>query len=482
MTCPANWLWLCISLALGEACGFALSKVASLWPVAVAIGLAVSLAFCAYGARGTRFVVTFFAGLSLALFAANTRNAAIEEATWRNSGTPFTRVFRVKGDAKSFPEKKGVMWTSFPAVADSIKVRVIYPRRRGEPIPKRGEEWQCAGWLERMKEDEPGRLRKLWVKGKKTYVRRIESKRGRFSAWLVDLRAELSRRMGIGLDESPDAADLNRAILLGERTRLSRSDRNAFVAAGTIHIFAISGLHVMLVAHCIFIALMFVRCPLRFAGLLLVPALWLYVAMTGFAPSAVRAAAMASLQYLAPLFWRKPDGLVAWSMTFFFVYATDPTKVYDVGCALSFAVMLGIVFWGRFTTEFVKNQIVSSIVMTIAIWAVGAPIAAHAFGRVTPGGMLANLALIPAAGISVKAALAGLFTSIFSDRIAAHVNNFAALVANGMSGLSRAVAQIPGANFEVTPWSIPACVAWYALLVLALVLLRAYLTQRRRRL
>ncbi len=482
MSCPANWLWLCISLALGETCGFALSKVAALWPAFAALALAVSLALYAFGARGTRFVVTFFSGLLLALVAAHERNTALEEATWRSTGKPFTRVFKVTGDAKCSRPRNGVSWTSFPASASSVKVRVIYPRRQGEAIPKRGEEWQCAGWLERMKEDEPGRLRKLWVKGKGTYVRRIETKRGRFAAWLVDARAELSRRMGIGLDESANAADLNRAILLGERTRLSRADRDAFVAAGTIHIFAISGLHVMLVAHCIFMALMFMRCPLRFAGLLLVPALWLYVAMTGCSPSSVRAATMASLQYMAPLFWRKPDGLVAWSMTFFCVYAADPCKIYDVGCALSFAVMLGIVFWGRFTAEFVKSRALSAIVMTAAIWAAGAPIAAHAFGRVTPGGMLANLALIPAAGISVKAALAGLFASVFSERVAAHINNFAALVANGMSGLSRAVAKIPGANFEVTPWSIPACIAWYALLVLALVLLRAYLTQRKRRL
>lgn len=480
MNCAANWLALCGALAAGEACGFALSKFAALWIAAAAFGVAMSLALYAFGARWTRFAVAFLAGFVLALAAAHTRNEALEEATWRNPGTPFTRVFRVEGDARSLPEKNGVRWTSFPASADSVKVLVVFPRKADDPRPKRGESWECAGWLERLKEDDISRRRRLWVKGAGTYARPAKSRRGAFAAKLAEFRSELSRRMGIGLDESEPAVALNRAILLGERSGLSKDDRGAFAAAGTIHVFAISGLHVMLVAHALFVLLALCGCPLRPAGLLLVPALWLYVAMTGSSPSAVRAAAMATLHHLAPLFWRRPNGTAAWSLTFLFVYARDPMKMHDVGCAMSFAVMLGIILWGKFTADFVKGRVLSSVVMSAAIWAVGTPIAAHVFGRVTPGGIVANLALIPAAGVSVKAALAGLVASAFSERLAAYANNFAALVANAMSGLSHFVAHLPGANFEVAPWSISACVAWYGALALLLVALRARLTRRRR--
>ena len=100
---------------------------------------------------------------------------------------------------------------------------------------------------------------------------------------------------------------------------------------------------------------------MRGRGVVLVPVLWLYVALTGGSPSAVRAAAMASLKFLAPLFWRREDGLVAWSLTFLAVYALDPLMFFDVGCALSFAVMLGLVFWGRFAREFVRNRVASAL-------------------------------------------------------------------------------------------------------------------------
>ncbi len=480
MNCAANWLGLCAALAAGEACGFALSRFASLWIVVAALGVPVVLALYAFGARWTRFVVTFLAGLVLALAAAHSRNEALDEATWRNSGKPFTRVFKVEGDGWSRKERNGVRWTSFPASADAVKVLVVFPRAADDPCPLRGETWECAGWLERMKVDDISRRRRLWVKGKGTFARRIESPRGEFAARLAELRSALSRRMGIGLDDSDPAVALNRAILLGEKSRLSKADRGAFAAAGTIHVFAISGLHVMLVAQTLFLVLALFGCPLRLAGVLLVPVLWFYVAMTGFSPSAVRAAAMATLHHLAPLFWRRQNGIVAWSLTFLFVYAMDPMKMHDIGCALSFSVMLGIMLWGKFTADFIKNRVFAAVFMSVAIWAVGTPIAAHAFGRVTPGGIIANLALIPAAGVSVKAALAGLMASVFSDRLAAYANNFAALVANVMAGLSHFFAHVPGANLEVAPWSMTVCVAWYAALAILLAALRVYLTRRKR--
>ncbi len=482
MTCSATWLAICAALALGEACGFSCSRFASLWPAALALGAFACLAIHASGARVLKFALAFFTGLVLSLFAAHTRSVALADATSRSSGKPFVRIFTVEGEARALPPKNGISWTSFPAQANCLKVRVVFPRSEDAPMPRVGESWECAGWLQRMKEDDIGRRRRLWIKGTGTYARPVRTRHGDLAARLGALRDELSRRMGIGLDESECAADLNRAILLGERTRISSRDRDAFVAAGTIHIFAISGLHVMLVAQTLFVMLSLLRCPLRLVGPLLIPVLWLYVAMTGFSPSAVRACSMATLQYLAPLFWRKSNGLVAWSLTFLVVYSIDPMKMFDTGCALSFAVMLGIMFWGRFTAEFVRGRTLSAIVMSLSTWAVGTPIAAHAFGRVTPGGILANLALIPAAGISVKAALAGLLASVFSEKLAAHINNFAALVANAMSGLSRAVSRLPGANMTVSPWSAATCVAWYAFLALALIALRRYLEYRRSRL
>ena len=106
--------------------------------------------------------------------------------------------------------------------------------------------------------------------------------------------------------------------------------------------------------------------------------------------------------------------------------------------------------------------------MSFAAWAAGVPIAAHVFGRFTPGGLLANIVVLPLAAVSVSAGMAGLALSYVCTPLAAAANNLAALSTRAMVWCSSCVAAIPGASVETAPWPIPWCVAWYAAFLVAL--------------
>ena len=292
------------------------------------------------------------------------------------------------------------------------------------------------------------------------------------------VRRDFSRRAALGLAHDRELVQLNRAILLGERATLSPRLKRTFVESGTIHVFAISGLHVMAVARVLMFLFQLLLVPRRFTGLATIPVLWGYVALIGSPPSAVRAAAMATLVFLAPLFYRKADGTVAWSLTFLAVYLGRPTMITNVGCALSFAVMLAIIV----SCEVARDRpegVLKGLFVAGAAWAAGVPIAAHVFGRVTPGGLLANLALIPAAGVTVYAGTVGLIASFVSESLAAHLNGLSGLFTRAMVVISDVVSRLPGANFEVIRWSVPLCAELYA--VLALLLFLRSLVRRRRR-
>lgn len=288
---------------------------------------------------------------------------------------------------------------------------------------------------------------------------------------LDSTRRDFSRRAALGIETDGEIVRLNRAILLGERANLPAHLRRTFVESGTIHVFAISGLHVMAVVRVLMIVLRVLWVPRRFVGTAAVPILWGYVALIGFPPSAVRAAVMASLTCLAPLVRRRPDGVVAWSLTFLGVYLVRPAMIADVGCGLSFAVMLAILVACdrlRDCPEGLKK----TLAVTVVAWAAGVPIAAHVFGRVTPGGILANLALIPAAGVTVYAGACGILASFVSEPLAAHLNALAALFTKAMVALSDGVSRLPGANVEVVNWSVLLCAEWYAALGLVWLLHR----------
>lgn len=314
--------------------------------------------------------------------------------------------------------------------------------------------------------DEEVRLRQQpWMRGRERFVRRAAES----DAISRKIKFELSRRMGIGLENAPDVVGLGRAILLGERNRLPLRTRRIFVESGTMHVFAISGLHVMAVADVLTFLLLALLVPRRFVGIVAIPLLWGYVRLIGSPPSAVRAALMATFSLLAPLIWRRADGLRSWSLTFLLVHLLDPLMITNVGNVLSFAVMLAIVLVGDAVREWAKWK--RTILVTMAAWAIGVPISAHVFGRVTPGGMVANLVLIATAKLTVTAGAVGVAVSFVSDELAAHLNNLCALGIRTMVLVAEGVSRLPGGNFETGNWTLLTCFAWYLALMLLVVLL-----------
>ena len=305
-----------------------------------------------------------------------------------------------------------------------------------------------------------------WMRGKRQYQRVAEPK-----GLVGIIRSDLSRRVTIGLGFDRDVAALNRAILLGERSRLPRSTRQAFIESGTMHVFAISGLHVMAIAQVFLILVSLLLLPRRLGGVVAMAGLWGYVWVIGFPPSAMRAATMATFCHLAPVFWRQSNTLRAWELTFLLFHLISPTMIVNVGSALSFTVMLAIVLTVEFTRDLVRWK--ASLLIAFAAWAAGVPIAAHVFGRVTPGGLLANLVLIPAAGGTVVSGALGVVASFVSEALAVYLNNLSALFTSLMVGVSEIVSHLPGANLEVGRWGVEICVVWYAALILIFPLVRS---------
>ena len=463
------------ALALGEACGFAAFSFGPAWILFAFLAVLAAFFGHGFGVRGWRVAAVFLVGLSLALRSAESRRDALRDAS--RSGTAFERAFCVEAE----PIVRGGetnRWVSFDSSFSGVDVRVVFPLAEGVPLPEVGETWRCAGWLERKDADDYSR-RFFWVRGRGTFAVRDDSAgRSRFRAALAAARRDLSERLGIGLEESPAVADLNRAILLGERTRLGRGTKSLFADAGTLHIFAVSGLHVLIIAKLVLTILVICCVPYRFAGLAVVPLLWLYVGMVGASPSAVRAASMASAYYLAPLWWRRHDALSSWIVTFVLFHVVAPENVVKVASVLSFAVMLGIIAFVEFFRDMWPKW-VETLGVSFAAWAAGAPIAAHFFGAVAPGGFLANLVLVPAASVSVCAGALGAAASYVSTTVAAHLNNVAALFTKAMVGVSWAVSRLPLSHFASGEWSLWDCAAWYSVLCLSAWLVKSVVLRRR---
>ena len=460
-----KWLLACAAVACGEAIGLNLGGWGALWPCAAMLAAAFALL---PGNRTAGLCCTLlFLGTALAMHSVVERRNLLREA---ESGLYRAEV--KVGKVSSQRAKDGRTIHSFKTDIGGVRARVVIDKD-GVEAPQPGETWVCEGWLKRLDVDDLTRERLFWVTGRPASARRLRPASA-VARFFTALRENLSRRVAIGLGHDPMAVTLNRAILLGERAEMPPDVRSVFQSAGMVHVFAISGLHVMIVAQVILF--LFVWLPYRTARMIAIPLLWFYVLLAGSAPSAVRAAAMASLYFAAPVFWRQPNSVVAWSATFLAVHLCSPVLLANAGCLLSFAVMLSLVLASRAAHGLEGWR--SRLVFALTAWAAGVPIVAHTFAHVTPGGLLANLVLIPAAEVSVWSGILGILASCVWTPLAAHLNNLSALFTNAMVLVSRAVAALPGADLAVGRWTAWQCAAWYAEIALGLLL--AYLIRRRR--
>ncbi|MCB0779543.1 MAG: ComEC/Rec2 family competence protein, partial [Flavobacteriales bacterium] len=103
----------------------------------------------------------------------------------------------------------------------------------------------------------------------------------------MDVFAEAREQVTRWLEESglPDAEqDIARALLLGDRSGLEQQQRDAFARSGTMHVLAVSGLHVGLV-FAVFAALLGWwgkrRGYMVLRGTIILAALWGYAGLTG---------------------------------------------------------------------------------------------------------------------------------------------------------------------------------------------------------
>jgi len=143
-----------------------------------------------------------------------------------------------------------------------------------------------------------------------------------------------------------EVSNLLAALLLGYRTDLSDDLLQAFSATGTIHVLAVSGMHVGMIFTLLAFGLQWMkgRHLFLFRLLILLLAIWMYTLLTGFSASILRAAFMISFFLIATTLRRTHNAYNNMAASAFFLLLYDPKYLTDVGFQLSYLAVLGIVW------------------------------------------------------------------------------------------------------------------------------------------
>ncbi|HVV00016.1 MAG TPA: ComEC/Rec2 family competence protein, partial [Verrucomicrobiae bacterium] len=150
------------------------------------------------------------------------------------------------------------------------------------------------------------------------------------------------KALEIGLPGEDDPLRLEWALTLGWRPALTDELAEPFLRAATFHIFAVDGLRMAIVFGIFFELLRVLRAPRPLTGLILIPVIWAYVALTGWPASAIRATVMLTIVILGWVFKRPLDLLNSLFAAALVILAFDPRQLFQSGFQLSFCVVLCI--------------------------------------------------------------------------------------------------------------------------------------------
>ncbi len=139
------------------------------------------------------------------------------------------------------------------------------------------------------------------------------------------------------------------AMILGDKSKMDASIYESFKNTGSIHVLAVSGLHVGIIAMIILFLLNQIQTSspsIKLLKLIIcISLIWLYAGLTGGAPAVLRATTMATFFFLGKFLYRNVNIYNILSFTALCILLVDPILLFNPGFQFSFLALLSIVYF-----------------------------------------------------------------------------------------------------------------------------------------
>jgi ComEC/Rec2-related protein len=287
-------------------------------------------------------------------------------------------------------------------------------------------------------------------------------------------RAWMQATICRGLENSPDVTGAINGMVLGLRHQTPEDIEEPFQQTGTLHLFAVAGLHVGIVARLLWILATVARLPRKWATLLIIPALLFYAAITGLHTSSVRAAVMSAVLLGGFIVERKAFAFNSLAAAATLILCWDTNELFAVGFQLSFCVVGAILLLHEPTFRFLQQRfapdpflprslftarrralnkgltwIARAAAVSFAAWIGALPLMLWYYHLVTFVSLVANLIVVPIAFFVLAGALLSLVTAPFSSWLCVVFNNANWALTKLILAAVHLFAQLPGGHFYV---------------------------------
>lgn len=295
--------------------------------------------------------------------------------------------------------------------------------------------------------------------------------------------------LGAGVEaKRPTLVRVFRAMMLGQQNELTENQRTLFRQSGTMHVFSISGMHIVVIAGGVQALLLLLRLPRVMQFVIGLVALWLYVDITGAAPSAIRAFVMVALLETSLVLRLPLNPIAALTGSALLVVLFAPLQFFSASFQMSYGIVAALLLlglpladcwqekfalftrlpkatwrWHHHVRHAAWRGLLSTVAISIAASLVSTITGVLFFQLFTPGALWVNLWLIPAASGVMLAGFASLLCGLVGFTPGAILANHAAAVVLWLIDRGIAIsAQAPGMWVQAAfraEWLGPAALA-----------------------
>ena len=285
----------------------------------------------------------------------------------------------------------------------------------------------------------------------------------------------------------PRQSSLVCGVLLGDKSGLDDTVQDDFRTAGVSHLLAVSGLHMAIIGQFLLWTLLYFGVPRRGAALISSLGVFCFMAVTGFAPSVVRAGVMSILYLLGIGIRKQADPFNSLGFAMLVMTVPNPFAAGDTGLLLSCSATLGILLlagkiqaclnrWTDRAGVFRKlfHGVNSILAATVSATLFTSPIIAVTFGELSLIGPLSNVLMTFPATLML---LCGFLVSIFYylpvvDFLSMPFGLGAGILANYLMDCSHWLASLPMASIPVTQEVLFALLLAFSVTAVVIVMIR----------
>lgn len=253
-------------------------------------------------------------------------------------------------------------------------------------------------------------------------------------------------------------------MLLGEKSFIPSHLKEIFTEAGIMHILAVSGLHVGIIAMALLALLSMLKLPKKFKLFILILILITYASITGFRPSVLRATIMFILLIGGELINRSRNLNISLFFAAFLILLLNPLILYDAGFLLSFIVTFFIINLSPILQGLLSKIVVwikNPLAVSTAAWVGIFPLSAYFFSKVSIISIISNIFIIPLTGIAVILGFITFFIGLMSISLAGLFANLNYLILNLITLIAKSFSSLPFAFIYVAQPSVTVIILYY---------------------